>query len=217
MKDRLTETENAIFEMARPYLKVMGNEIHTEEVVRFCLRLLAEEAGDRSVVIPAAILHDVGWSQLPENLSVKVRIHNHDPEKIRIHEEMGARIAAEILGKMSESQARMEAILSIISGHDSRKTALSLNDKIVKDADKLSRYSRRFFQIWASWGGNPDRAKYVDVLKKNLDEWFFLPASIRMAREELNERLMEFQDLAGKADVNTKVIPAWEMDLSNLN
>jgi hypothetical protein len=38
-------------------------------------------------------------------------------------------------------------IVTIIEGHDSRKSSLSLNDAIVKDADKLWRYSQTGMSI----------------------------------------------------------------------
>ena len=40
-------------------------------------------------------------------------------------------------------------ILRIIGGHDSRKEPISLNDKVVKDADKLSRYSKEYVVIYS--------------------------------------------------------------------
>lgn len=152
MIKQLTKIENKIFELAKPYLLVMSNELHTKEVVRFCLQLQIEEGGDRQIVIAAAILHDVGWSQMPENLSIQMRIHNGDPGKIKIHEEMGTRIAEGVLKKVFHDKSKIEEVLMIIQGHDTRKHALSLNDKIVKDADKLSRFSKKFCYTWSRWG-----------------------------------------------------------------
>jgi HD superfamily phosphohydrolase YqeK len=189
----LTTMENTILELAKPYLLVMSNDLHTKEVVRFCLKLLAEEGGNRKIVIAAAILHDVGWSQLSENLSIKMRIHNGDPEKIKIHEELGARIAEGILRKTFHEKTQIEEILKIIEGHDTRKIAISLNDKIVKDADKLSRYSKGFFNVWHKWGTSLNTGKYFAVLKQGVKEWFFLPSSRRMAGMELYERIQEFR------------------------
>jgi HD domain len=193
----------------------MNNELHTKEVVRFCLELLIEEGGDRQIVIPAAILHDVGWSQLPETSSVQMRLKNSDPEKIKIHEEMGVRIAEGILKKVLDYQAEIDEILSIIDGHDTRKHALSLNDKIVKDADKLFRYSEGFQTIWPTWGIRLNRSKNFDVLKRGIKEWFFLPSSKKIASSELSRRLKEYQEQDYHIRMNVDGPKEWHSGLAN--
>jgi HD superfamily phosphohydrolase YqeK len=185
--------EKTIFELAKPYLLVMSNDLHTQEVIRYCFKLLTAEGGNRKIVIAAAILHDVGWSQLPENISTKMRIHNGDPEKIKIHEILGTRIADGILRETGHDQTQIAEILEIINGHDTRKNALSLNDKIVKDADKLSRYSKGFHNIWHKWGKRLNVDKHFAVLEKGVKEWFFLPSSQKIAKKELCDRLEEFR------------------------
>jgi HD superfamily phosphohydrolase YqeK len=209
----LTTMEKTIFELAKPYLLVMSNDLHTQEVIRYGFKLLIAEGGNRQIVIAAAILHDVGWSQLPENISIKMRIHNGDPEKIKIHEILGTRIAAGILRKTAYDQTQVDEILEIIHGHDTRKNALSLNDKIVKDADKLSRYSRGFHNIWHKWGINLNADKHFAMLEQGVKEWFFLPSSRKMAKKELGDRLEEFrtQDRL-VSDIDPK---NWKTELPN--
>jgi HD superfamily phosphodiesterase len=55
------------------------------------------------------------------------------------HEKEGARIAREILEQIDYAPADIDEICAIIDGHDTRLTSLSLNDSLVKDADKLWR------------------------------------------------------------------------------
>jgi HD superfamily phosphohydrolase YqeK len=188
---QFTAVENKIFEFAKPYLLVMSNELHTREVVRFSLQLLNEEGGDRHIVIPAAILHDTGWSQIPENQSVMMRVTKGDPEKIKIHEEMGAAIAKELLSRVLYDKTQIEEIVKIINGHDTRSHAISLNDKIVKDADKLSRYSKKFCHIWPRWGTGSVPNSHFSELKKGIKEWFFLAASKKIAEKEYYDRVLE--------------------------
>ena len=38
-----------IFQLAKPYLNIRRNDIHTEIVYRFAARLLASEPGDASI------------------------------------------------------------------------------------------------------------------------------------------------------------------------
>jgi hypothetical protein len=57
-----------IFEHAKPCLRTRQNLIHTRIVLRYALKLLEEEKGNEEVVIPAVLLHDVGWDTIPEHL-----------------------------------------------------------------------------------------------------------------------------------------------------
>ena len=86
--------------------------------------------------------------------------------------------------KVKYDQEKTEAILEIIEAHDSRKEPLSLNDKLVKDADKLWRYTRIGVEI------NRKRYEYsVDQymhrLRSNLDPWFLTDSGREMAIEEM--------------------------------
>ena len=128
-----------IFELAKPYLNTRKNLIHTEIVYRFAVKLLESELGDSTVIIPAVICHDVGWIKVPEELQLKAFGPGLDPEIRRIHEVEGVKLAREILQQVNYEQKKITEILELIEGHDSRLIALSTNDKIVKDADKLYR------------------------------------------------------------------------------
>ncbi|MFH0728439.1 MAG: HD domain-containing protein [Pseudomonadota bacterium] len=193
MLKQWTAIEKKIFDLAKPYLLVMNNELHTKEVVRFCLELLETEGGDRHIVIPAAILHDIGWSQLPEKQSIMMRIMKGDPEKIKIHEEIGARLAEGILSRVFYDKTQLDEVVAIIDGHDTRNHAVSLNDKIVKDADKLSRYSRKFCHIWPRWGTGAAPHHHFSEMEKGVKAWFFLGASKKIAEKEFYERVLEIQ------------------------
>ena len=193
MIQQLIGKEKEIFELAKPYLTVMNNELHTKEVVKFSLQLLSKENGGRHIVIPAAILHDIGWSLIPETKAVMMRVLNGDPEKIKIHEEKGALLAEGILEKARYDRTLIDEIVLIIQGHDTRKHALSQNDKIVKDADKLSRFSKKYHAIWPRWRTCAKPYNYIGELKKGIKEWFFLKVSRKIAEKELQYRLQEIK------------------------
>ncbi len=55
MNHEWTTGEGRLFELAKPYLQVMHNELQTKEVVRFALILLDMAGSDRDIVVPAAI------------------------------------------------------------------------------------------------------------------------------------------------------------------
>ncbi|MGC8605841.1 MAG: HD domain-containing protein, partial [Desulfomonilaceae bacterium] len=141
-----------ICQMAKPFLDTRSNFIHMQVSKAFALKLLETEHGEEDVVIPAIILHDVGWKMIPEALHLQAfGPKAKDLETNRIHELEGARIALEILKQLKYDSKLIEEVVEIISGHDSRKEPLSLNDAIVKDADKLWRFSKEAIQI------NPQR------------------------------------------------------------
>ena len=62
-----------------------------------------------------------------------------------MHEVEGVKIAGDILKKVNYEADRIEEILKIIDGHDSRKEANTLNDRIVKDAENSSVIPRKGF------------------------------------------------------------------------
>ena len=183
---RLTEPERRLLKLAKPYLQVRNNESHTENAIEFALRLLGMHKGDRTVVVPALILHDIGWSQVSAEVMARSFRPHPDMTSLKLHEEESARIAAAILDDVAFDMGRRREILAIIDGHDTRAEALSLNDKIVKDADKLTRYAKGF-QFLARHFSIP-RWFLKLRLKKKINTWFFLDASKDMARKELKRR-----------------------------
>ena len=60
-----------ILEHAIPFLSTRNNEIHTKAAMQFAFDILEKENGNEDVVIPAIILHDVGWSTISEDMQRK--------------------------------------------------------------------------------------------------------------------------------------------------
>ena len=181
----------AVFELAKPYLDTRQNEVHTEISLQYALRLLETEGGDADVVIPAIILHDVGWARIPEELHLKAFGPKATASPLnRVHEEEGVTIAREILERVSYDTAKSTEILDIIDGHDSRRTAISLNDQIVKDADKLWRYSSVGFHTdLHRFKETPQAA--IKRITSNIDRWFFTTSAKEIAKNEVQHRLKE--------------------------
>ena len=180
-----------IWNLAKPYLNTRRNDIHTEISVDMAIRLMVKEGGDEEIVIPAIILHDVGWIKIPEDLQLKAFGPNaKDPELNRMHEVEGVRIAAEILQKVQYDQIKTEQILKIIDGHDSRSESLSLNDRIVKDADKLWRYTKSGVEIDVERFGET-LEEGLARLRGNIDRWFFTATAREIASQEVRERAAE--------------------------
>jgi HD superfamily phosphodiesterase len=173
-----------IFNLAGPYLDTRDNDIHTRVAYSFALKLLGAEGGDERVVIPAVLLHDLGWKMIPEELHLKAFGPGKlDLEVNRIHEVEGARIAREILESINYDPDLIEEIVTIISGHDSRRDALSLNDAIVKDSDKLWRFSKEGLVVDPKRFG-VDPALHAEWLKHMINGWFFTETAKKLAKEE---------------------------------
>jgi len=99
-------------------------------------------------VIPAVLLHDVGWKTVPEEPQLKAfGPGRNDHEINRIHEVEGAKIARELLQQAGFDHSLVDQITEIILGHDSRQEAISHNDAMVKDSDELWRFSRDAIRV----------------------------------------------------------------------
>ena len=184
-------THQHLWERARPYLDTRENDIHTRISVSFACRLLEQEGGDEDVVIPAVILHDVGWKRIPEHLHLEAFGPGAAaPEINRIHEVEGVLIARELLEEVGYDRGKTEEILKIIEGHDSRSEALSLNDSIVKDADKLWRNTREGLRIDTARFGET-YAEGIERIQSHLEQWYFTGSARQMAAREIRDRIQE--------------------------
>ena len=93
---------------------------HTERVYRMCLFLGENVDADESILLPAALLHDIGRGE--EN-----------------HASAGARKAKSILLKLGFSTEKINMVADAIATHSysEGKTAVSIEAKVLSDADKL--------------------------------------------------------------------------------
>lgn len=130
-----------LWRAARPYLDVRNNDEHTVVAYGLARTFLAEHPdADESVVLPAILLHDVGWKKIdPDLLLLAVGRNPTRKDLVRDHEIYGVDIAREILETHRPDGVDIDAVLAIIDGHDTTKEARSLNDALVKDADKAWR------------------------------------------------------------------------------
>ncbi|MFF0107352.1 HD domain-containing protein [Streptomyces hirsutus] len=147
--------DDAVWRLAVDHLHVRSNDGHTAYSYGLAAALcdLHPEA-DRDVVLPATILHDTGWSRVPEDEVLDaIRPGGGRPDLVLRHEKEGAAIAAEILHRLGHGPVRAAEIVEIVDGHDSRRTALSLNDSLVKDADKLWRLTPHGVDTVMDWFG----------------------------------------------------------------
>jgi len=116
--------------------------------------------------------------------------NSNSPQLNRLHEVEGIKIAGDILRQINYPEEKISEIIEIINGHDSRQEALSLNDRIVKDADKLWRYSKEGFKIDIE-RFEESYAQGLNRLRRNLSGWFFTETGKKLANAELLVRERE--------------------------
>ena len=135
-----------IWNIALPYQDKRDDKGHAEITTNYAKKLLKTEPGDETIVIPAIMLHDIGWSQLSKE--ERFRIFDDSASKdakleVRYkHQDQGVNLAKDILNQISYPVEKIKDILEIISQHDTRKGFISENEGLVRDADKLWRFSK---------------------------------------------------------------------------
>lgn len=179
----LRPQDDAIWELALPFLGVRDNDGHTIYAYGLARALLdLHPQADPDVVLPAILLHDTGWSQVPvEDILAAIAPGASRPELVVLHEKEGARIAADVLARLGHDVARTAEVVQIIDGHDSRLEALSLNDSLVKDADKLWRLTPHGLDTVMEWFGL-DRAGAHRLVASRVHDHLFTDVGRTMGR-----------------------------------
>jgi hypothetical protein len=172
-----------IWELAAPLLAVRDNDAHTLYAFGLAHALLDLHAeADADVVLPAIMLHDIGWSQVPpDEVLSAIAPGGGRPDLVLLHEKEGARLAADILAEVRYDAAKVPAILQIIDGHDSRRQALSIEDAIVKDSDKTWRLSPHGIDTVMDWFGL-ERKQAVRLCSQRVHGHLFTEEAKAMAR-----------------------------------
>ncbi|HET9079612.1 MAG TPA: HD domain-containing protein [Trebonia sp.] len=147
--------DQEVWERAVGHLHVRDNDVHTIYAYGLATALLSEVPEARAdIVLPAIILHDTGWSAVPEAQVLEaIAPAPRHPELVPVHEAEGARIASEILADLRFPEADAAEIAGIVDGHDTRMSALSASDACVKDADKLWRLTPHGLSTVQRWFG----------------------------------------------------------------
>lgn len=101
---------------------------HARQVLSFAEQLLEREKADPHIVIPAAILHDVG---------IKAAEEKYQSSAGRYQEIEGPPIARKILRKAGFQEQATDEICEIIGNHHSPGKVNTVNFKVLYDADCL--------------------------------------------------------------------------------
>ncbi len=153
--------EKILGEMTRYFTPDIKRIQHAEKVLYFAEKIMESEGGDRNVVIPAAILHDIG---------IKECERKYNSTNGQLQEKEGPPIARRILESLGIKEEVIEEVCQIIASHHSPGELDTLNFKIIWDADWLVNLREEF-------GG--DRKK----LEKAIDRIFLTPTGKKLARD----------------------------------
>ena len=192
-----------ILNLAAPYNDKRDDKGHAETVANFAAKLLETEEGDESIVIPAAILHDIGWSQMIEEerffifnnkITKEMEMASNKKVDVRVkHELLGAKLAQELLQKVNFDQNKINKVLDVIIGHDTVISPNTKEDAVMKDADKLWTFTKLGLEA------DMRRFKYdastlIDMAEKRIDleNYFHTESAKKIARAELVKLKEEF-------------------------
>lgn len=170
-----------------PETRARGNDIHLPISLAYAERLCAAYPGANSLLVRVAILlHDTGWAHVDEE-----RIYsegftgNWRTAEIRFeHERQGCEVARRVLPGLGYDAEFIERVVAIIDGHDTRIESNSLEDSLVRDADRLWRFDHVGIATASTWFGL-DPATYCDRLSREIVPELLTEAGYRMALADL--------------------------------
>ena len=166
----LTNRYDDVWRTSETYMRARKNDIHIPLSYAFARKLLSQYPdADEDIVSLAIILHDIGWYSIdmgdiiekgfgPDMMQSEVRF---------LHEREGVRMSREVLEKTHWPESVIAAVGEIIDGHDTRPQARSLNDRVVRDADKLWRFSVTGVAVACDWFKMTPR-QYADRLERQV-------------------------------------------------
>ena len=144
-----------VWRAAEPYMRARKNDVHIPLSFDWAQQLLQHYPdADSDICSLAILLHDIGWYSIDMGriISEGFRGDNFLQSDVRyLHETEGVRLGTEVLRSTGWSEEIIQAVCEIIDGHDTRPDPRHLNDRIVRDADKLWRYSVTGVGIVCDW------------------------------------------------------------------
>jgi hypothetical protein len=135
-------------------MRARKNDVHVPLSYDWAQRLLsAHPQADRDIVSLAILLHDIGWYSIDmEDIIEKGFGPNMMQSDVRfLHESEGVRLSRPVLEETGWAEDIIVAVAEIIDGHDTRPDARHLNDRLVRDADKLWRFGVTGVSVACDW------------------------------------------------------------------
>lgn len=181
-----------LWRAAEPYMRARRNDIHIPLSFYFTELLLDDYPdADELVTRVAILLHDTGWARVDAGTMITegFRSANWRQSDARVqHEIEGCNIARELLPGLGFDTAFITQVTDIIDGHDTRLDHHSLEDAIVRDADRLWRFTPTGTAFSAEWFGMTPREIIENLEAVVLDE-LITASGRRMAEAEMGRTI----------------------------
>lgn len=177
-----------LWRAVEPEMRTRGNDIHIPISFAFAERLCeAYPEADSLVVRVAILLHDTGWARVDETKIISEGFGaNWRQAQIRFeHEIKGCEIAREVLPGLGYDNAFITRVTDIIDGHDTRAESHSIEDSLVRDADRLWRFNPAGIALASSWFGQTP-SFYCRRLRTEILPELITAAGLEMATVELD-------------------------------
>lgn len=180
--------------------RARSNDIHLPISFAYAQRLCdAYPDADALVVRVAILLHDTGWARVDES-RILTEGFAGDWRKADVrfeHERHGCDIAREVLPPLGYDEEFVTKVITIIDGHDTRPESQSLEDSLVRDADRLWRFTPTGIALASSWFGLTP-AEYCRRLRAEIVPELLTDAAVQMAKADLarSEVLLKTEQLA---------------------
>lgn len=169
-----------------PYLKSGVRKdfvLHTQGVVKAMEMIIKSGQGDESLLMPAAILHDTGWSMVPKFL----QLSQDKKDKItapKLHIEFAPEIINKVLNQAAYGKGEIKKIVEIVEAHKFQNPQ-EINKRILIDADAVSDCFKEQFE---------SDMKFYKVSRENLYNFrkknkFYSKDAEKIFARELNKRL----------------------------
>ena len=190
--------ERQLIKMIEPLYKKGrdGDWDHILRMVKLCKTLLEREKADEDIVLPAAYLHDLGWTAIDfsdfNQASPSVK---SDSVSFTQHMEQGAVIAGKILSEFEYDIDKTKEIQSIIKVHDLPDIVFKMNNisaTLVVEADRLDRYGKDGLERFKTmFGADKLSGPYWEEARQlridGLKDWFRTKTAINLSKKRAVE------------------------------
>lgn len=176
-----------LWRAAAHVLRTRKNDIHTPLSFYFAELLLdAYPEADSLIVRTSILLHDSGWSAIDEKrIFAEGFSGDWKTADVRyLHEQEGCRIARQLLPGLGYDPQTIDRVTTIIDGHDTRDFAKSVEDELVRDADRLWRFTPTGIAIASGWFKKTPTEYYEQLLERTFPE-LITPEARAIASAEL--------------------------------
>lgn len=176
-----------IWRAVLPETRSRSNDVHLPMSLAYAERLCrAIPEADALVVRVSVLLHDTGWGRVDQDKLISEGFAG-DWRRADIryeHERQGVLIAREVLPPLGYDEDFIERVTAIIDGHDTRQEAHSLEDALMRDADRLWRFNHTGIALAHGWFGITP-SQYIERLDDEILPELRTQAGIAIAEAEL--------------------------------